>query len=113
MTFDIILHWEVFWEGLLTFLRTKPSGAAAEGREGGEAGAGQVLLKEKQSIGGLVEEQNVNVRDNAGSKHSKSSAKGNQEWSAKHMEMSALAKRLGEFSFLLMKSPLTDCHVRF
>ena len=101
-TFDTILHWEVFWEGLLSFLRTKPSAAAVDGREGDETGAEQVLLKEKLSIGGVVEEPNGNVGDNSGgSKQSKSCAKRNREQSAKHLEMSALAKRLGKHAIIM------------
>lgn len=87
--FDIILHWKMFWAGLFAFLKAKPSEAV--GREG------EVLLKEKLNIGGVVEERN----DSNGSvgdtvKHSKPVSTRNREHSANYLVMSALAKRLGK-----------------
>lgn len=93
-TFDIVLHWKVFWEGLLSFLKAKPCGAPEVRGEG----TGQVLLKEKLSIGGVIEEErngfNGSIGDTVNGKHSKV-VKRNRERSGNHLVISALAKRLG------------------
>jgi hypothetical protein len=91
-TFDVILHWNMFWEGLFSFiLRAKQNGPAAAAavpiREEGAAGNGDILLRERVGIGGVIEEQNGNVVSGKAK-----TVKRNREFSGKTV---ALAKRLG------------------
>lgn len=95
-TFDVILHWEVFWTGLCSFLKTTPTVPPAVNANDTE----QVVLKDKLSIGEVVEERNgyhANVGDNINVKCNTKLSKGIRDCSGKCLTMSALAKRLGNF----------------
>lgn len=104
-TFDIILHWEVFWAGLCSFLKTRPRGAAVVEGGGDANGSEEVVLKEKLSIGGVVEERN-GYHGNVGDTTNGKCIKPAKRWSGRSLVMSALAKRLGNLVEIYCRSHL-------
>lgn len=87
-TYDIILHWEIFWGGIFRFIKSKHK--AAETKKNGNGGndKDEVLLKE---IGDVIEGRNGINRDTL--KQIKASRRNQDDWNASSAK--SVAKRLG------------------
>ena len=90
--FDILLHWDVFWEQALFLVRTKPNGH--ERQENGSTVERPILLKDEWSAGGVVqEEQNGSALVTKGDVGTTSIT--TKEQRKNYSVVSSLAKRLG------------------
>ena len=96
--FDVILHWDVFWEQALFLIKTKPTNSHPPHHHHHEQENGAVekpVLKDEWSAGGVVqEEQNSSTLVVTGT--TSITTKKQRKYSAKnHLVVSSLAKRLG------------------
>ena len=94
-TFDVILHWDVFWEGLFHFLKTTPRSPKRKNSDEvhGDALSGDIIVN-GSGIGGVVEEESSLTDE----------GKSSQGNSKKDLSMEAslfsdLAKRLGKGAY--------------
>lgn len=102
-TFDVILHWEIFWDGVFKLVKTKQKGSE-KNETSQDPVMGAVLLTD--TIGGVVEEDyngvsNGHVSDSTlNGKKAKTLKRSRQnhddEIPAKTLIFPALVKRLGK-----------------